>query len=270
MIFIGNFFGISPFEALFNTPLKINVSSQTIAVQTPLRQNSEGYRYSIEPFLIADFISIASGSRILDIGTGCGIIPLLLASKSPDSQFTAAEIQPALAQLARENIEEKGFSNAIEMLEGDILETARYLRKAPFDIVVSNPPYRKINTGRMNPNAEKAIARHELKLDLKKLSRVASSVLKKGGRFIVAYPPNRLAEALAQFPEDNLYPFRLRFIHGTDQAPAKIFLLECLKSKQSDCSIEPPLYVYKTDGQYTSLMESIYATYSDISRANRF
>jgi tRNA1Val (adenine37-N6)-methyltransferase len=238
-------------------------------VQTPLRQNAEGYRYSIEPFLIADFLTLSPESRVLDIGTGCGIIPLLLASKSQDSQFIAAEIQPTLALLARTNIEEKGFTDRIQILEGDILETALQLRKASFDVIVSNPPYRQINTGRMNLNSEKAIARHELKLDLAKLSHIASSLLKKGGRFIIAYPPKRLADAMVQLPENDLYPSRLRFIHGTDKAPAKIFLLESLKSKQSDCSIEPPLYVYQENGLYTSHMESIYASYSHISRADR-
>lgn len=237
-------------------------------MQKPLHQNSDGYRYSIEPFLIADFIKIPNQSRVLDIGTGCGIIPLLLASEYEDAEFIASEIQPALISMARKNIEENKHSNRIKTLEGDIAHTAQSLEQASFDFVVSNPPYRKIDTGRLNPNEEKAVARHEIKIDLKKLSEIASAMLKKGGRFVVAYPPVRLVEALTRFPENELYPSRIRFIHGTEKAIAKIFLIECLKGKRSDCSVEPPLYVYSENGRYTSKMESIYASYSHIGRAD--
>ena len=137
-----------------------------------------------------------------------------------------------------------------------------------FDTIISNPPYRKLNTGRMNPNHEKAVARHEISMDLNSLLTKTSSLLKHGGTFIMAYPPLRLKETQEKLCSRKLFPSRLRFIHGSREADARIFLIESVKNRQVECVIEPPLFVYNEDGSYSKEMEKIYASFNYPSRAH--
>ena len=145
-----------------------------------IEQSEDGYRYSIEPFLIGDFSNVQPGMRVLDVGTGCGIIAILLAIKEPQLEVVSLEVQKSLYQLAKSNIEKNALSDRIQAIEGDFNEIAKSM--GSFDLVISNPPYRKKNTGRINPNQEKAIARHEIKLNLESLVKKGAMLLKPGGR----------------------------------------------------------------------------------------
>ena len=180
-----------------------------------IEQKSEGYRYSIEPFLLADFIRLQAGSSVLDVGTGCGVIPLLLTLKEPDIKVTAVEVQESLYNLAVENISQHKLSESVQAIHGDFLKVAPTLKQETFDWVISNPPYRKADTGRKNPNEEKAVARHEILLNLVSLLELSARLLKPGGKIALAYPPLRLNETLAQMKTRELTPSRLRFIHGS-------------------------------------------------------
>jgi len=227
-----------------------------------IEQNIEGYRYSIEPFLLADFIRMEPGFEVLDVGTGCGIIPLLLMTRKPGLKITAVEVQKSLYELARQNVAKNGLSNHIQVIHGDFLHVAATLGHETFDLAISNPPYRKVNTGRTNPNAEKAIARHELLLNLKSILEQSASLLKPGGKIALAYPPHRLPEVLSEMKNHELFPVRLRFIHGTCRADAKIFLVEGVKGCQADCAVESPFTIYKEDNSYTEEMEHIYDSFN--------
>ena len=227
-----------------------------------LIQNDFGYRYSIEPFLLADFAQLLPGQNVLDIGTGCGIIPLLIVFRQPTLKVTGIEIQDAAVENAEKNISKNKMG--IKIVHDDFLEWAQRAEIKPFDWIVSNPPYRKINSGRTNPDSGKAIARHELKLNLPSMLDKAQPILKKGGHITLAYPPLRLQETLRELESRELFPSRIRFIHGNQNAEAKIFLVDAIKEKKSDLIVDSPLYVYNKDGSYSKEMQEIYDSFNCI------
>ncbi len=245
-------------------------NSQLMSQEPSLEQSEDGYRYSIEPFLIADFAIVAPGMRVLDVGTGCGIIAILLSLVEERLHMVSVEVQKSLVQQAKANIEKNALCERIEILEGDFIELAGSL--GPFDLVVSNPPYRKVNTGRINPNQEKAIARHEIKMNLESLVKHGAELLTQGGRMILAYPPERLTEVLQHFKKNGLFPSRMQFIHGSIQAQAKIFLVEAIKGAKEDFIVMPPLCVYNENSgaerSYTPEMLKIYASFNYTGRSN--
>ena len=218
-------------------------------------QEKAGYRYSIEPFLLADFMSLLPGQSVLDIGTGCGIIPILLMQREPGLKITAIEIQDC--SQAQKNIQQNGMMQKITLIHGDFLKEAENLEPESFDHIVSNPPYRKIQTGRINPDAGKALARHELSLNMNSLLDKSAPLLKTGGQIVLAYPPERMSETLRELECRSLYPRQARFIHGNFQTAAKIFLVAALNGKKSDFSVAPPLAVYNKDGTYSKEAESL-------------
>ena len=233
-----------------------------------VQQTIDGYRYSIEPFLLVNFANLLTGSRLLDIGTGCGIIPLLVTTQVKLKEIVAIEIQKPLYDLAISNISKNGVSDRVSLIHGNFMDSFLDAEHRLFDTIISNPPYRKLNTGRMNPNHEKAVARHEIFMDLNSLLTKTSSLLKHGGTFIMAYPPLRLKETQEKLCSRKLFPSRLRFIHGSREADARIFLIESVKNRQVECVIEPPLFVYNEDGSYSKEMEKIYASFNYSGRAH--
>ena len=231
-------------------------------------QEKTGYRYSIEPFLLADFMSLLPGQSVLDIGTGCGIIPILLIQREPGLKITAIEIQDC--SQAQKNIQQNGMEQKITLIHGDFLKEAENLEPESFDHIVSNPPYRKIQTGRINPDAGKALARHELSLNMNSLLDKSAPLLKTGGQIVLAYPPERMGETLRELECRSLYPRQARFIHGNFQTAAKIFLVSALKGKKSDLTVAPPLAVYNKDGTYSKEMKGIYASFNYTNRPDEF
>ena len=225
-------------------------------------QNDFGYRYSIEPFLLADFAQLLPDQKVLDIGTGCGIIPILIVFREPTLKVTGIEIQDASAESAEKNISTNKME--IKIVHDDFLDWAQRVDIEQFDLIVSNPPYRKINSGRTNPDPGKAIARHELKLSLPSMLDKAQPILKKGGHITLAYPPIRLQETLAELESRKLIPSRIRFIHGNQNAEAKIFIVDAIKEKKSDLIVDSPLYVYNNDGSYSKEMQEIYDSFNCI------
>lgn len=238
-------------------------TSNTVIIE----QEKEGYRYSTEPFLLADFAGPRAGWRVLDVGTGCGIIPLLLATREPRLEITAVEIQKPLYDSALKNTAANGLSAKIKVLLGDFIDLAPAL--GTFDLIISNPPYRKINSGRLNPDKVKKLARHELTLTLPLLVENSFPLLKPGGKIVLAYPLHRLDEVLRQLRLSHLNPHRLRFIHGSQGAKAKIFLVEAVKEQPAECIVEDSLYIYNTDGSYTQEMETLYVSFNYPGRSHR-
>ena len=147
-----------------------------------IEQIKRGYRFSIEPFLLADFASVRNGNKILDIGTGSGVIPILLSKTKSDLEIIAVEIQKLLSDLAFKNVQSAGLSAVIEIIYGDFLEVSERLQLESFDMVLSNPPYRKLNSGRINPNIVKAISRHEIKLKLRNIVETSFRLLRANGK----------------------------------------------------------------------------------------
>lgn len=216
-----------------------------------IHQPSEGYRYSIDPFILAAQITPVVDPHIIDIGCGCGIICLLLAHRLPFAQITGVEIQEELAGFARINIHEFEFENRIKVLSADIntLLAGNFEKKA--DIIVSNPPYKKRGTGRKNPNQQKAIARHEIMLNLTQLCNAADRLLSDSGKFYVIYPVNRLSELMQNARHSGLIPYFIRYVHPKPGEPV-IRVLACFgKSSSSRLSLVDPFYLYDIENYPT-------------------
>ena len=156
----------------------------------------------------------------------------------------------------------------ISLIQGNFLKEAESLKTESFDHIISNPPYRKIKTGRINPDSSKAVARHELSISMGSLLDKSARLLKKGGQISLAYPPERLSELMQELECNNLYPNRVRFVHGNYQTPAKIVLVSARKEKKTDFSVNPPLAVYNEDGTYSKGMKEVYASFNYIDRPN--
>jgi tRNA1Val (adenine37-N6)-methyltransferase len=240
-----------------------------IVEQVTINQRSEGYRYSVEPFLLAHWTCPAKGSSILDIGTGCGVIPLLLMSRQTDLAITGVEIQSSLYQSAVENVETNGWSHRIQILEGDFQSIASDLEPESFDWILSNPPYRKVNSGKINPCKEKALARHELALTLETLVATSAILLKPEGKIALAYPFHRLEEVMHQLREVQLNPTRFVRVFGHEEVAPKICLVEAVKGKAPQTPLEQTLTIYHPDGSYTQTMQEIYASFNYPKRSHR-
>jgi len=210
-----------------------------------LWQPRVGYRFSIDPILLADFASVSSRTRIADIGAGCGIVGLLLAKKDATAQVTLVELQPRLAELCRRNAEENGVAERVGVVLGDVRGPALkpVLGGASFDLVASCPPYYVLGRGGVNPADEEAIARHEVHLPLSDLVRAARRLLRPRGRFAVVYPTPRLPELFVALAEQGLSPARLRVVHPYADEPGQRVLVEAQKGARSSLVIDPPLYL---------------------------
>jgi tRNA1Val (adenine37-N6)-methyltransferase len=221
-------------------------------------QKKRGYRFSIDALLLAHFTEPNRKDRILDLGTGCGILPLLLVFQKKANRVTGLEIQPSLADLARRNAALNQLSSRIQIWEGDLKTLEQKVKSGSFHLVLANPPYRKVGSGRVNPQKEKAIARHEIKATLEDVLRAASYLLKDKGRLTMIYPASRAADLMRGLNQFNLEPKRLQFIHSNEKEEARLMLVEALKEGQVQVKILPPFFLYDSSGNYTPAAQELF------------
>jgi len=214
-------------------------------------QSKEGYRFSIDALLVAHFCSPRPKDRIMDLGTGCGVIPLILAHRRKDAEIIGVELQPPLAALARRNVALNGFSRRIQILEADLKDIRSAEKQEAFDLVLSNPPYYEVETGRINPQAEKAVARHEVYAKLEDLLLTASHILSKKGRLVMIFPASRASDLIRKLAQRRMEPKRLQFVHSRAKDAARFLLIEARKEGQPHVEISPPLFLYDDKGDYT-------------------
>jgi tRNA1Val (adenine37-N6)-methyltransferase len=220
-------------------------------------QKRDGYRFSLDPVLLCAFAKIGSAVRICDLGTGSGVIPLLLAGANPAATILGVEVQPELADRARRNVELNGLRERVTILEFDLRRIREELPAESCQAVLANPPYRRPATGRISPSTERAVARHEVHGGLVDFLVAAAWLLPTGGRFFLVYLAERLTELLASMRQFALEPKRLRCIHSRFGEEARMVLVEGRKGSGPGLKIEPPLYVY--DGEnYTAEIKAIY------------
>ncbi|MBN2232827.1 MAG: methyltransferase [Deltaproteobacteria bacterium] len=224
------------------TPAAAVTSERLAAENLEISQPRTGYRYGADPFLLAAEVNLRPGQTLLDIGTGVGIIPLLLARRFPAAgPFTGIEIQAAPAALARENVRQNGLQDRIRIVTGDIRRPLDdHLPPGTFALITANPPYYPQDRGRLNPCPEKAVARHELTLDLPALCRAARRLLASGGILAIIFPAGRLPELLQRLRETDLEPKRLRCVHGASAAPADRVIVTAKKGGRPGLEIAPP------------------------------
>ena len=214
-------------------------------------QPRHGYRFSVDPLLLADFAGVRRGERVADLGTGCGVVALLLARLGESCTVTGVEFQQVMAQIAARNVLLNDLSDRVDIVSGDVISLKTRFPVDSFDLVVSNPPYRRPGTGKVSPRAGRDDARHETSATLADFLAAAKYLVKPSGRICFIYHTCRLAELMAQAAVQKLAPLRLRMVHGNSAAPARMFLVELVKGRGGELQVEPPLMVRGDDGCYS-------------------
>lgn len=222
-------------------------------------QNPEYFCFGIDAVLLSDYCKdIKDGSTILDIGTGNGIIPLLLSAKTNSKKIYGLEIQKKLVQLAKENIEFNNLKDLIEIVEGDVKNLKNIFSEGYFDVIVTNPPYKKKGSGLINDNEYIQIAKHELLCSLEDILKNASYVLKNNGKLFMVHRPDRLVDILCLMRTYNIEPKTLRFVHSKPNDTPVLVLVQGIKNSKPFLKIDKPLYIYDNDGNYTDEIYTIY------------
>ena len=221
-------------------------------------QKTDGFCFGMDAVLLSGFAHVKRGEKVLDMGTGTGIIPLLLSAKTQGEHFTALEIQKEIAEMAARSVAMNHLEEKIEIVNGDIKEASRIFGGASFDVVTTNPPYMNDAHGLKNPTEVKAISRHEVLCTLDDVVREGAKVLKSGGRMYMVHRPHRLIEIITAMKQYKMEPKRMCMVHPFKDKEANMVLIEAVKGGGSWLKMEAPIIVYKEPGVYTDEIYSIY------------
>lgn len=222
-------------------------------------QKRKGYRYSIDAILLAHFCHLKRGNHVIDLGTGNAIIPILVATRGLPIQIVGVEIQEELMDMARRNVAINDLEGRISLIHRDVRDLPDCLDKASFDVAITNPPYRRVRSGRVNPDPQKALARHEILGSLKDMARVASFLLRPTGRFYAIYPASRMVDMLLILRESDLEPKRIQIVHSNAGEDAKLVMAEAVKGGRRELRVLKPLFVCDLEGRPSQEMEEFYA-----------
>ncbi|MCQ2501164.1 MAG: tRNA1(Val) (adenine(37)-N6)-methyltransferase [Lachnospiraceae bacterium] len=221
-------------------------------------QAEGAFRFGMDAVLLSGFARVKPGERVLDMGTGTGIIPILLSAKTKGRSFVGLEIQARSADMAERSVAYNHLEDRIQIVTGDIKEAAAIFAPASFDVVVSNPPYMTGQHGLVNPEEAKAIARHEILCTLEDVVSQAAKVLTPRGRFYMVHRPFRLAEIMKVLMQNNLEPKRMQLVHPFVDREPNIVLIEACKNGNPRITVEKPLIVYEEPGVYTKDVLNFY------------
>lgn len=222
-------------------------------------QHPGKFCFGMDAVLLANFARVKKQECALDLGTGTGIIPILLTAKTEGRRFTGLEIQEESADMARRSVAYNHLEEKVEIVTGDIKEAAELFGPVSFDVITTNPPYMIGHHGIANASDTKAIARHEVLCTLDDILRESARILKPGGRFYMVHRPFRLAEILSKMVRVGIEPKRMRLVHPYVHKEPNMVLLEGLRGGHSRMTVEPPLIVYKEPGVYSEELLSEYA-----------
>lgn len=214
-------------------------------------QHPGKFCFGMDAVLLSNFVHIKKGERVLDLGTGTGIIPILLTAKTEGKEFVGLEIQEESADMARRSVAHNCLEEKVKIVNGDIKEAASIFGPVSFDVITTNPPYMIGHHGIANPSDTKAIARHEVLCTLEDVLRESARVLKPRGRFYMVHRPFRLAEILSKMTKVGIEPKRMRLVYPFVDKEPNMVLIEGMRGGNSRMTIEPPLIVYKEQGVYT-------------------
>ncbi len=221
-------------------------------------QKTDGFCFGMDAVLLSGFAFVKEGEQVLDLGTGTGIIPLLLSAKTRGKHFSALEIQEEIADMAARSVSLNHLEEKINIVKGDIKEASRIFGAASFDVVTTNPPYMNDAHGLKNPAEIKAISRHEVLCTLEDVVREGAKVLKPGGRMYMVHRPHRLIEILETMTTYKLEPKRMKFVHPFWDKEANMVLIESVRGGGAFLKLEAPIVVYKEPGVYTDEIYDIY------------
>ncbi len=222
-------------------------------IQDPAR-----FCFGMDAVLLSGFAKVKSGEHAIDLGTGTGIIPILLEAKTKGEHFVGLEIQPKSADMARRSVVINGLEDKIDIVEGDIKTASEQFGAASFDVVTSNPPYMTAQHGLINEAEAKTIARHEVLCSLEDVIRESARLLKPGGRFYMVHRPFRLAEIIALMVQYRIEPKRMQLVHPYVDKEPNMVLIEGLRGGKPRMTVEKPLVVYQEPGKYTDEIYDIY------------
>lgn len=221
-------------------------------------QDPERFCFGMDAVLLSGFAKAKEGDRVIDLGTGTGIIPILMEAKTRASDFTGLEIQPESADMAQRSVELNHLESKIRIVTGDIKEASSLFGAATFDVVTSNPPYMTEHHGITNEKSPKAIARHELLCTLEDVISQAAKLLRPGGSFYMVHRPFRLVDIMVLMREYHLEPKRMKLVYPYIDKDPNMVLIEGLRGGRPRMTVEKPLIVYQKPGVYTDEIYEIY------------
>ena len=222
-------------------------------------QNKEGFCFGIDAVILSDFAkNIKVGSRVLDLGTGTGIIPILLCGKTKLSEVVGVEIQKDVCDMASRSAKLNGLADKFKLINANILELDKILPTNSFDVVVSNPPYKKINTGLNSIKEKNLISRHEVMANLEDFVRVAGRFLKDQGEIYIIHRPERIVDICNLFRKYSLEPKEIRLVFSNKDKPPKMLLVKAVKNAKEFLKFRENLYIYDENGNYTNEILKIY------------
>lgn len=223
-------------------------------------QDPGRFCFGMDAVLLSGFAAegVKPGARLLDLGTGTGIIPILLSARTQAAHLTGLEIQAQSADMARRSVALNGLTDRISIIQGDIKEAGELFAAASFDVVTCNPPYMIGQHGLQNPEAPKAIARHEILCTFEDVAAQAARALCPGGSFFLVHRPFRLAEIIMTLIKYKLEPKRLQLVHPFADREPNMLLLQAVRGGRSRLQVEKPLIIYRAPGEYTDEIYGIY------------
>lgn len=213
-------------------------------------QPEDGFRFAIDAVLLAHFATVRQGTKAVDLGAGTGVIGLLLAARGA-GRVMGIEINHQMAEMAQRSVELNGLADCVQMLEGDLRSMNGLLNPGEWELVVSNPPYRPVGQGCINPSDALAIARHEITATLQDVVNAARYLVKYRGRFAMVHLPERLVEILGTMSKAGIEPKRLRLVYPSMERKPALLLVEGVKGANPGLDVLPPLFIYGADGGYS-------------------
>ncbi len=242
-----------------NIQLKQNERIDDLQIQGfKIIQDLEGFCFGMDSVLLSDFCDLKNNSDVVDLGTGTGIIPLLIWAKNNLNKVYGVEIQREVAEMAERTMKMNGLENNIIIKNIDLKQAPNILGINKFDVVTSNPPYMNYGGGIVNPHDKKAISRHEIKCNLEDVIKSSSRLLKHNGKFFMVHRPHRIVDILCLLRQYKLEPKSIRFVHPQLHSKPNMVLIKSVKAAKPELKFQNPLYVYTDDGTYTDEILKIY------------
>ena len=223
-----------------------------------LIQNPDLFCFGIDAVLLANFAKAKETDNVIDLGTGNGVIPILMAAKTKAYKLTGLEIQKLSADLAKRSVLMNNLSERISIVQGDIKEATKIFGASSFNVVTTNPPYMNQNHGLLNDYSPKAIARHELLCSLEDIISQSAKLLKPGGNLFMIHRPHRLEDIMVLLRQYRIEPKRIRFVHPYIDKEPTMVLIEANRGGKSNLTVERPLVIYKDVNEYSDEIRKIY------------
>lgn len=231
-----------------------------------LIQKAKGFCFGIDAVLLADFGDVKKNDTVIDLGTGTGIIPILLAGKTQASRIIGVEIQSGMSEMAKRSIKLNKLEDRVEIVNGDLRNIVEQLGASKFNVVVSNPPYMNHGGGILNPNGVKAISRHEIMCKLEDVIRAGSKLLVPGGQLAMVHRPERLVDIIYFMRLFGVEPKYLRFVHPSPYKKANLLLIKGKRGGNPQLKMMEPLYVFDKNGNYSKEINDIYCRDENLKR----